>query len=191
MKQPSRRLLALALVAMFANLGCSALPTAPVLTNERAPVASGGGTTAKESGTVIPPGLIPPAVDPADLEVARDVDGTVGGVVSAGRVSLGIPGGAFDGAAVVRIVIADSTRLQCKLEITEGKNGFDQPVLLRFDAAGHGDVRTLGIFWHDETSGEWELVESSGDPETGMVEALLPHFSEYRVDTQFRTKAGW
>ena len=194
MKLSPRHLQGLASVlVLLALAGCSALPPAPrVQTGASADVSA-----APAEGLLGgPPVTLPPPAPPGDSvsdEVARVVDGAVGQVVRNGDVTLRVPPGAFAGAAEIHVRQPDPARLHCQLEILPAeKNHFDVPVTLEFDVSkSDEDVRELGIFWWDPAQQEWVPVDSYANPEKKTVSAQLPHFSEYKVDHVFKSKAGW
>jgi hypothetical protein len=207
---------ALCIAALLTS--CSTLPTAPIHSElaGKGSVQSGraedvgaspdgepqsGGSVREPMPTPAAPAAIlepdphpAPTPDPDNgVEATETVNGSQGGRISAARVSVRVPQGAFLGGAEITIEVPDPDELHCKLHIVpESKNNFSVPVELTFNASNYdGDVRELGVWWFNEESQEWEAVDSFVDAVKGEVRALLPHFSEYKVESQLRSKAGW
>lgn len=205
------------IVGLVLLAGCSTLPTAPIVqspagdgttadvTNTAEPallgglIGSVGGTVGGVVGGVVGAvgGVLPPVLAPigavADtlIRSLAIVDGS-GGTVSNGKVTIVVPPGAVRGNAEVKVVVASNTALSCHLEINPPEaNGFEVPVTLRINASGQPHVERLGIAWFNPQTREWEPIDSRADVATGIVEAELPHFSEYRVQEVLKSKAGW
>jgi len=193
--QSARRTAALAIVAVLglvALAGCAAAPTAPA-----------GSVTPLEARLVRAPGSGGLTGDPIEAATStattlvqstvQSVSGTVGGVVRAGRFTVAVPAGAFDGDGDISIDVPDSTALLVKLHITGVPNAFKVPVTLRvsyeaFDGDPSTDPAYYKIFWYDDSTQRWQMLETAVDTKNKTVSTELEHFSTYGV---LEAKAGW
>jgi hypothetical protein len=186
-----------ALAALAAVVGCSALPTAPQSYHTRSVQFAGILPIDSIKVPDLPPGEKPPdsvATTSDSLDSSQSIVGTLGGEVKAGRFNVELPPFAIVGDATVSIHVDDANVLRCELRITPASaNGFARPVNLKIDCSGVPHVERLGIVWLNEVSGEWEEVPGSQvDVTSGVVSAPLQHFSQYAVTEVIReTKAGW
>lgn len=195
---------ALVLLGLMVLAGCSTMPTAPIVpapgsndaavSNGSDPELLGGviGGIVGGVGSIVPPVIEPIRTVTDTIIRSLPLEGGLGGALENGNIRITVPAGAVQGDVEVKIIVPDSTKLHCFLEITPATaNGFDVPVLLSINAAGQPHFERLGIAWFNPATKEWEPIDSQADVTTGRVEALLPHFSEYRVQEVFRSKAGW
>jgi hypothetical protein len=147
--------------------------------------------TSPPSGTFAgQPVLLPEAERPAALGafLSEDfpsatalVSSEEGGSVSLGRYTLSFPPGALTRDTAITIRQADPVTMQMELE-PHGIQ-FEKPVVLSVRV---GDVvegaKVVGVAWHNENTGSWEVVgEKDGAAE--FAEAELWHFSGYQVWT--------
>jgi hypothetical protein len=200
---------AIGMIALSA--GCATPPTAPELDRvreiaivrvpatdpaERIVVRLPGDEQPADQPPLEKPSLVdslpPLSPTPAGDDEAREIAGLVGDALKAGRFRVDLPPGAFDGIAAVRIAVADTMLLHCRLDIAPlSKNHFLRPVTLRVSLAGVAHPERMGIVWRYGATGEWSVAESRFDPGTGVLTTELEHFSEYAVSEVFRNKAGW
>lgn len=175
----SRVQLVIALAALCATMGCSSLPTAPETGREPDTAARSEGDGA------------PSAVLTQSASSTRQINGLVGGIVSAGKFKVVIPPLAIRGTATVTVTQPDLSKPVVQLGIApESANRFFLPVLLVADQSST-DIRTLSasyISWFNPSTGKWQPVPASSvDLKLMTVQAPLFHFSTYRVES----KAGW
>ena len=121
------------------------------------------------------------------------INGLIGGVVTAGRVSVVIPPGAIAGTAIVTVTQPDTAQLVTELHVSpESLNHFRLPVLLVMHAGGLLSLPVLQdsrIEWFDPATGQWMPVPGSLVDLAGLsLQAPLWHFSTYRATGG---KAGW
>ena len=117
------------------------------------------------------------------------IDGSRGGAVHAGRFSLKVPAGAFDGIATVTLSMPDSTVMVCDLSITPASaNRFKVPVQLIADLSSTDitDISTLTMYWYDPSRVTWVNCSSKSRSMGTLVTMGLDHFSRYAAG-----KAGW
>jgi len=189
-------LAAAAALGLLTASGCGELPTAPRLDpgGVTAGSAASGALTSVEGVEVAAPvgTPVPPAGTP-DLTTSAGVNGETGGSLRLEAVSLDVPPDAFAGTAQISVTIPDSTKLEVHLEITPAsKNHFDVPVRLTFDAAAAGrDPRAMVIRWRNPADNQWVDIPTTVDPQSGLVWADLPHFSDYQCVSEVRGRAGW
>jgi len=195
-----RRLAALgAMLALAASFGCSPLPTAPPLATNTTP--KGGVQLLRDDDDEGEDGRIRLPDDPREIEPVEPVDsaekmlpGVVGGVVAAGKVTVEVPAGAFDGMGMVKVTVLDSVTRHCRLEITPGGlNHFDVPVKLTFDCSDftYDELRRSGVQWFNPVEQQWVQVDTYMDFTKGTVSARLEHFSEYKCEKPKPGKASW
>ncbi len=182
--------------------GCSQSPLAP-----DNPVLNGG-----SGGTFTSPQILVAAPDgsvsyvPASVEgtvggtsnrsgtLTRSVssslkiDGSKGGTVRAGRLSVMLPAGAFSGFATVTVSIPDTTVMQCDLSISPlSANSFKYPARLTVDCSGLAvDVSTLTTYWYDPVHAVWVSLVAYSTTSGTALSTSLNHFSKYAAG-----KAGW
>jgi hypothetical protein len=129
------------------------------------------------------------------LSSTTDIDGAVGGVLTVGRFTVSVPGGAFAGTAQITITVPDPSLVTCTLDISPASaNGFLVPVTLTADCSGAAnvDLQDCGTLWYDTGSNVWRTVGgSSVDTLNHTVTASLPHFSTYGVADLLEGRAGW
>lgn len=121
------------------------------------------------------------------------IDGLLGGVVTAGRMTVVIPPGAIAGTAVVTVTQPDTAQLVTELHVSpESLNHFCVPVQLVMRAGGLLSLPVLQgsrIEWYDPMRGQWVPVPGSLVNLANMsLQAPLWHFSTYRATGG---KAGW
>ena len=186
MTRDSRRSIpvAFALMALIATAGCSSLPTRP--DGEAPPTAAEPDTTSADLGTKPRPISTRPAT------TTRTINGTLGGLVSAGNFTVVIPPLAVSGTVTVTVTQPDVTKPVVELEISPpSANGFLVPVTLIADA-GSMSTKTLAaahISWLNPSTGKWEPMASQVDLASRTVICPLRHFSTYSVESG--GKAGW
>ena len=178
-----RLLLALGAALLF---GCAGLPTEPSQSLAPgdyidAPNWAGTGTAEQPVGLV------------KEIKKKQQVSGTTGGTVTAGRFTVDVPQGAFDGDGEISVEVPDSTMLRVSLHITGVPNDFDEPVALVVDwedAIGElePDPSSLQMAWFDEVAGKWVIIPSEVDLRNKTITSYLEHFSDYGV---IQAKAGW
>ena len=173
------RLVPVALVSLLA-VGCSELPTQPVVENSAAPEANQ--VMAAHSADLSR--IVPPAPQPGATSNQARILGHRGGVVVAGKFAVVIPPGAFNGMATVRVDVPDPMQPLVELSIEPAsKNHFDRPVTL---VAMLPNVEAQILM----ASGVSELAGGSWQPMAGVQANLqemslrtpLQHFSTYRVE---------
>jgi hypothetical protein len=107
----------------------------------------------------------------------------VGGVVSWGRFQVEIPAGALSEDTEIKISRPDPGLVMCELE-PHGIQ-FNKPVTLQINYGGtiaadrEASMPSLGVYWLNEDTGEWEMVGRSVDVGANRMEAQLEHFSKY------------
>jgi hypothetical protein len=116
------------------------------------------------------------------------IDGSRGGRVRAGRFSVTLPPGCFEGLAAVTVSMADSTVMICDLQISPPTaNKFSKPAELSADLTGlSADATTLTMYWYDPTRRTWVNLAAKSETSDTHVTASLEHFSTYGAG-----KAGW
>jgi hypothetical protein len=187
---------ALIVTLMLATLGCAPLPLEPDFatiagTGRGAPAAAttGPGDLSSTTPTILPEdpiGVIDPIVS------TRIVAGAEGATLTAAGISLELPPGAFDGSAEIKVIIPDSTKLHCYLEISGSvPNHFDVPVLLTFDCRNVTDIDHQGVFWFNPATGRWVQIAGDIDRVRKTVTTPLSHFSEYKCEPAKQSKASW
>ena len=173
------RLVPVALVSLLA-VGCSELPTQPVVENSAAPDANQ--VMAARSADLSR--IVPPAPQPGATSNQARIQGNRGGVVVAGKFAVVIPPGAYSGMATVRVDVPDPMQPLVELSIEPAsKNHFDRPVTL-VAMLPNVDAQIL------MASGVSELAGGSWQPMAGVQANLqemslrtpLEHFSTYRVE---------
>ena len=186
---------ALAMLALAAALsGCGQTPTSPLADAPPALAATGAAGAAMGQGR----GQIDVAAVPADppgprgVTESANVDGALGVSMGLASITVDVPGHAFAGRADITMTVPDSAQLEVQLTISpSGKNHFDHPVTLGFDARRLGrDCRTLQIEWFDPAQDAWVVIPSTVDRARGTISAQLWHFSRYRASSEIR-RAGW
>ena len=123
------------------------------------------------------------------LRSTKNVDGSRGGVVRAGRYSVAIPPGAFSGSATVTLSMPDSNVMLCDLSITPSSaNRFKYPAQLTadFSSSGITDASTLTTYWYDPARLTWVNLSTKSRVSGFAVTTALDHFSTYVA-----AKAGW
>jgi hypothetical protein len=129
------------------------------------------------------PVVVPETNDPNAR--SAQMTSTAGGTVSNGRWKVVVPGGAFDGTAVVSLSTPDPKAWSCDLDILPAdKNHFDVPVMLVADChtVPPRMLAKWAILEYDPDSMTWVRVEGSVvDLKKKTVSAPLVHFSAYRV----------
>jgi len=181
--------------------GCTLFPTAPSSSTTTS------GTSTKQDppplATIAPDGTMdftPAPVETlpddtthvmraAGLKTSEYVDGAVGGRVRAGRFSLEIPPGAFQGQGLVTLSMPDSTLMVCDLSIQPmALNHFDVPVKLTADlsAPGMTDASDCTNYWYDPTRMDWVSLRTKSQCSGTLITTTLEHFSRYGSG-----KAGW
>jgi len=186
MSRDSRRNIhvALALMALIAGVGCSSLPTRPAA--QAPPTAAGPDTTSADLGAKSSPISIRPAT------TTRTINGTLGGLVSAGNFTVVIPPLAVSGTVTVTVSQPDVSKPYVNLEISPpSANGFLVPVTLIADAAPMS-TKTLAaayVSWFNPSTGKWQPMPSKVDLASRTVSCPLQHFSTYGVESG--GKAGW
>jgi hypothetical protein len=126
---------------------------------------------------------------PKAERVSVRVAGSRGGAVRAGRFSLKIPPGAFEGDATVTITMPDTTVMVCDLSIAPlSANGFKVPVVLTADLSSTDlpDASTLTMYWYDPSGLTWVNCSAKSRTMGALVTMSLEHFSRYAAG-----KAGW
>jgi hypothetical protein len=174
-------------------VGCGALPTEPLNhgTADSPPGQVAMSALARAPSPDVASGPPIRTIDPSEVAQAEIV-GEAGGVVRARHVTLDVPKGAYHGSARISMVVADTSVLQCQLDITPAtKNQFNVPVTLRFDATGRGDVQLLKVWWFNPDSGKWVPVACTIDATHRTVSAKLSHFSLYKCAGDPQGRAGW
>ena len=176
--------IALALMALIVGVGCSSLPTRPEVGS---PPAAGG--VDATSGDVGPK---PRQISTRPATTTRTINGTLGGLVSAGNFTVVIPPLAISGTATVTVTQPDVSKPVVSLEISPpSANGFQVPVILIADAAPMS-TKTLAaayVSWLNPSTGKWQPMASKVDLASRTVTCPLQHFSRYAVESG--GKAGW
>ena len=185
MSRDSRRNIhvALALMALIAGVGCSSLPTEP--RPESGPPPAAADTSGTAGAKTLP-------ISTRPSTTTRTINGTLGGLVSAGNFTVVIPPLAVSGTVTVTVTQPDVTKPVVELEISPpSANGFLVPVTLIADA-GSMSTKTLAaahISWLNPSTGKWEPMASQVDLASRTVICPLRHFSTYSVESG--GKAGW
>ena len=152
-----------ALSVVFA--GCSSeRPASPLSPGAQTPDSRLGVLLVQPSGAVQSTGQV--------------IDGAVGGTSGAGRYTLTIPPGAFQGTQTITLQPACGSNLEvvCKPEGLQ----FSIPATLEMNVAGSTvDASDATILWYDPANATW--VDMHGMYQSGKhsVTALIPHFSTY------------
>jgi len=185
--------------------GCSQSPLAPESTTS-AGGAGGGGTktSAPPLVSISADGSMDYVAAPVDtlsdtlrvdVRLAKTVgqsaaiDGARGGELRAGRFSLVVPAGAFQGLAVISMTMPDSTVMVCDLAITPSSlNKFSVPVQLTADLSSTNmkDASGCTNYWFDPTNVRWVSLSTKSRCSGSLVTSGLDHFSTYGSG-----KAGW
>ena len=175
----SRRLIPVALVSLLA-VGCSELPTQPVIEGSPAPEANQiAGRSADPSR------LVPPPPQPGATSNQARIQGNRGGVLVSGNFAVVIPPGAFSGMATITVTVPDPMQPMVELSIEPAsKNNFDVPVTL---VASLPDVPTNVLMASGVsellTGGSWQPVAGvQADTQEMALRTPLQHFSTYRVE---------
>ena len=180
---------ALAALAIVATIGCGKLPLEPNASMQPDTYSAPVFAAVPRSGDALGASPVGPQSG------AADIDGAVGGEVTAGRFTVIVPAGAFVGTANISVLIPDPAVAACELEISPASaNGFALPVLLRANCQGatNVDLANCGTLWFDEASNVWRTVSGTAvDLENQTVTASLWHFSTYGVADLLQGKASW
>ncbi|SRR5216117_4149776 len=125
---------------------------------------------------------------PRSVSSSLKIDGSKGGTVRAGRLSVMLPAGAFSGSATVTVSIPDTTVIQCDLSISPlSANSFKYPARLTVDLSGLAvDVSTLTTYWYDPVNRVWVSLRANTSCSGTSLWTSLNHFSTYAAG-----KAGW
>lgn len=126
---------------------------------------------------------------PASLTGSAKIDGSLGGVVRAGRFTIKVPAGAFTGIAVITMSVPDSTVMLCDLSISPSTaNHFKVPVVLTADitSASLTDASTFTTYWYDPARLTWVSLLARSRTSGSTIVTNLEHFSRYASG-----KAGW
>jgi len=181
--------------------GCTLFPTAP-----SSSTTTSGTSTKKDPpplATIAPDGTMdftPAPVEslpddsvhvtqPSGLRASLYVDGAVGGRIRAGRFSLEIPPGAFEGKGLVTLSMPDSTVMVSDVSIHPATlNHFREPVKLTADlsAPGMTDASDCTMYWYDPVRMSWVGLNSKSRCSGALITTTLEHFSRYGSG-----KAGW
>ena len=162
-----RRLAPVTLASILA-VGCSELPTQPVIDS------NSNGIQAQA-----------PASAAASVSASLKIKGQDGGTVSAGIFTVVIPPGAFPGQGTVTVSQPDPNQPVAVLSIFPAdKNAFLLPVTLTatLPALEVDLLQQSGISEQDSLGAWYPVSSSQSDPQTMTVSASLVHFSTYRVD---------
>ncbi|MEO5617005.1 MAG: hypothetical protein ABIS67_04485 [Candidatus Eisenbacteria bacterium] len=185
---------------LVALTGCGMSPSSPVVgpdggaSSQSAEAATSGIAPMADLGViVVNPMLAPPELSgPSTVEMSSLVNSKSGHVIELANVTLRIPKNAFPGAATVTVMIPDPAKPECHLSITPGnKNPFKLPVVLEFTAADAQDVRTMMIYWFDESQGLWVPIPTTVDAAGKRLSAEISHFSIYKASSEAIQKSGW
>jgi hypothetical protein len=174
----SRCLVPVALVSLLA-VGCSELPTQPVVENSASLEAN------QVTGhSADPSRLVPPAPQPGVTSNRARIQGQRGGIVVAGKFAVVIPPGAFSGMATVTVEVPDPMQPMVQLSIEPAsKNNFSKPVTL-VASLPNVDANVLMASGVSElTGGAWQMMAGvQPDPQQMTLRTPLQHFSTYRVE---------
>ena len=199
-----------ALVAALACLaGCGSMPSAPVLDDSSARVATNG--TQTQQAFMLPiddpapsEGGVP-MIDPApedelplggggSTNQGTNLTETQGGTVRSGRWRIEVPPGAVTGSAYFSVSPSSAQAGIVSLGIYPSeKNDFAKPVLLVADCRNvpTSQMRKWFISWYNPATGTWVRVPGSTvDTRRKTVSAPLSHFSMYMVGPE-EGRAGW
>jgi hypothetical protein len=124
------------------------------------------------------------------LNVTKSILGSVGGVVSAGRWTVRVPAGAYDGTGSITVRTASATATNVDLSIQPASlNRFARPAMLTAQFPRGTNLTGYVIERYEPASNRWEAVPGSTvDAVNARVSAPLDHFSLYRV---VQGKSGW
>ena len=124
-----------------------------------------------------------------------EIDGARGGALSAGRFTLEVPAGAFDGQAEVGISVPGRDATWCELQIFPGASrGFSVPFTLkaRVDDATVDVLPNLAVLTLNEHTGEWTPVPGTEVVWSAeKIEAPLSHFSIFMVGDPELGRSIW
>jgi hypothetical protein len=182
--------------------GCSQSPLGP----ESPAAAGGGGATASAPPlvSISADGTMDYVAAPVDtlsdtlsvvVPLARTVvetatiDGGRGGEMRAGRFSLKVPAGAYQGVAVITMTMPDSTVMVCDLAIAPlSLNKFSVPVQLTADLSSTNLTDASGCtnYWFDPSRRIWVSLVAKSRCSGTLITSSLGHFSTYGSG-----KAGW
>lgn len=190
--------MAVALMLAVALAGCfgAAQVTAPAPHNPPADtIATGIPVDSLAPAPVTPAPVIAPimldihAVTVAITADSAMIDGAAGGTISNGMVRIDVPGGAFNGTAMIGFVMTDPAAMQADIHITpDSLNRFAKPVRLRFLCHGKSGGAATGVFWYEPTKAQWYgLTSSAYDSTSDEVSVDVRHFSRYGAGG----RAGW
>jgi hypothetical protein len=152
----------------------------------------------------------------SSLHASKQIDGSRGGWVRCGRLSLRVTPGAFDGVGTITMSMKDSTAMLVDLEIQPARlNDFKAPVVLAINTTG-ADVATdsLSLYWFNPQAKSWVALSTattlaganeSADVLEGVrghqaapgvgtdgLSTTLSHFSRYSAGRAARAgKVGW
>jgi hypothetical protein len=181
-----RILIALALMALIAGVGCSSLPTGPEPDAALDGASKGGAETAGTAWANPTPIAAQPATS------SKTVYGVAGGQVSAGNFTVVIPPLAISGTATVTVTQPDASKPYVSLRIFPASaNKFRVPVTLIANAAPMSTEKLAlaYISWFNPSTRRWEPMASKVNLESRTVMCPLRHFSNYAVESG--GKAGW
>jgi len=163
-------------LALVLLAGCSTSPLAP----ER----SGAPNQALSTGTT---GSNLSLLPSTTLLVSKTVNGSLGGVITAGDWTVNIPAGAFLGTGIITVRVPDTSVRQCELGIFPSLlNSFKVPVTLSCRLPNAAAAGTYVMMWWDPATSTWKTIPSTTSTRTLTCDAPLPHFSTYGCG-----KAGW
>ena len=123
------------------------------------------------------------------LSASCDIQGERGGTVQAGRFTVILPAGAFDGPATVTLSMPDSTVMICELSITpDTANMFKVPAELVADLSSPevSDAHDFTMYWYEQDKAHWQNLFAKSRVNGSKVTTTLEHFSKYAAG-----KAGW
>jgi hypothetical protein len=187
---PVPRLTSLAALAcLVVFLGCSRQPTEPA-----PPASTSYSNPSFVRVSPTPPSALTSGPGSGSLDITEVVDGATGGCVTAGRFSVTIPAGAFDGLGEIRIVVPDTSVMRCELRLSpDDHSGFRVPVLLQANCSGIAGLEpaALRTLWFNPADGLWYEEPTSVDVASFTVATPLWHFSDYGVADTTIGKSGW
>ncbi len=145
--------------------------------------SSGGGGGGGGGGTTTPPDAPPPA---ADITVPTD-GGTF--TTADGQAGLIVPEGTLLQEATIKIVLVTDPIPDPSMDFASNVYEFTSSVafngsvtiVLKYDPAKVADPTKLGIYYYNETLGQWVYLGGIVDPVTGTVSVTVDHFTKFAI----------
>jgi len=205
-RQQMRWRIAGVVAMLLLAVGCSSLPTQPMLPRGAGSTLGAGGANGSLTGLLGTDGhgeddLLPQlpvlypigtVLDSLGVGELVPIKGKDGGELDLWGVTLRIPANAISGDATLTMTMLDASKQECQFELNPAYlNHFNSPVTLQFDVSSAPDLRVLSVYWWDPANNDWVAIPSTIDSNAKTISAQLQHFSKYKVDSELLGKAGW